>query len=249
MQNMVTSGADRILFVDDEAGIRATLPVILQRHGFAVVVAATVPEALDHIHNQKFDLLLSDLNIQREGDGFEVVRAMREAHPQCITIILTGYPGLESAIEGIHQSIDDYILKPTDASKLVALLTGKIAERRPRARILSVSYDRILLKTREMLLQTQGYDVVSAVGFERAKERCKEGGYDLFVLGHSIPHEEKQKMVEIFRQVCPAPIISLRRSTGEQPVDGADYHIEPDPEPLMQLVAQIMRGEVKGQVQ
>jgi DNA-binding response OmpR family regulator len=98
-----------------------------------------------------------------------------------------------------------------------------------------------------MLLQTQGYDVVSVVGFESAQEKCKQGGYDLFILGHSIPHAEKQKIVATFRQVCSAPIISLRRNTGEQPVDGADYHIEPDPEPLMQLVGQITRGEAESQ--
>jgi DNA-binding NtrC family response regulator len=240
---MGASGPDRILFVDDEAGIRATLPVILKRHGFSVVVAETVSHALDQIRQQKFDLLLSDLNIQREGDGFEVVRAMREAHPECVNIILTGYPGIESAIEGIHQSIDDYILKPAEPDKLVALLAGKIAQRRPKARILSVSYDEILLRTREMLLRSQGYDVVSALGYADAQECCQEGGFDVFVLGHSIAYAEKQKLVETFRLVCPAPIISLRRNTGDQLVDGADYHIEPDPEPLMQLVARITSGE------
>ena len=97
-----------------------------------------------------------------------------------------------------------------------------------------------------MLLRSQGYAVMSALGFAKAQEFCREGGFDVFVLGHSIPHGEKQKLVETFRQVCPAPIISLRRNTGEQPVDGADYHIEPDPEPLMQLVAQITQGESKG---
>jgi DNA-binding NtrC family response regulator len=244
---MGTSGAEHILFVDDEAGIRASLRVILQRHGVAVVVAATVAQAFDEIRKQKFDLLLSDLNIQREGDGFEVVRAMREAHPQCANIILTGYSAIESAIEGIHQSIDDYILKPTDSDKPVALLAGKLAERRPKARILSVSYDRVLLRTREMLLQTQRYNVVSALGFASAHECCQEGGFDLFILGHSIPHAEKQKLVATFRQVCPAPIISLRRNTCEQRVDGADYHIEPDPEPLIQLVAQITSGGAAAQ--
>jgi DNA-binding NtrC family response regulator len=244
---MERPGSDRILFVDDEAGIRATLPVILKRHGFSVVVAATVTEAIDQIRQQKFDLLLSDLNIEREGDGFEVVRAMRDAYPRCVNIILTGYPGVESAIEGIRQSIDDYILKPTDAAKLVALLAGKVAARKAKARILSVSYDDILLRTREMLLKTQGYEVVSALGFVTALQRCQQGNFDLFVLGHSIPYAEKQKMVETFRQVCPAPIISLRRNTGEQPVDGADYHIEPDPEPLMQLVVRITSGAGEAQ--
>jgi YesN/AraC family two-component response regulator len=51
---------------------------------------------------------------------------MREVNPRCITIILTGYPDMESAIEGIHLGVVDYITKPTNADELVALLTEKL---------------------------------------------------------------------------------------------------------------------------
>ena len=53
----------RLLFVDDEEGIRETLPLLLQARGFDVRVAASVPEALSEIRTHKFDVLLSDLNI------------------------------------------------------------------------------------------------------------------------------------------------------------------------------------------
>src|ERR1700681_4404416 len=69
--------ATRILFVDDEAGIRKTLQIILEQHGFQVTAAATVPEALEHLNHATFDVLLSDLNIGQPGDGFTVVSAMR----------------------------------------------------------------------------------------------------------------------------------------------------------------------------
>lgn len=123
----MTPPRKRLLFVDDEAGIRATLPVILRRYGFIVTVAATVPEALDQIQSSEFDVLLSDLNIDREDDGYEVVRAIQKVNPGCVTIILTGNPGVESAVEGIHLSIDDYIIKPTNADALVALLANKLS--------------------------------------------------------------------------------------------------------------------------
>jgi hypothetical protein len=44
-----------------------------------------------------------------------------------------------------------------------------------------------------MLLAREGYEVVSAAGFSASLEKCKEGGFDLFVLGHSIPQKEKQR--------------------------------------------------------
>jgi CheY-like chemotaxis protein len=109
----------------------------------------------------------------------------------------------------------------------------------PNTRILSVSYDDLLLRMRHMILENEGYVVVSAHGLENGLRQCKEGGFDLFILGHSIPDQDKRKMVEAFQSKCPAPIISLTRGASEQRVDGAGYHLEPDPEPLLKLIAEI----------
>src|SRR6202000_1386409 len=117
--------ATRILFVDDEAGIRTTLAVILQQHGFDVTTAATVPEALEHLNHAEFDVLLSDLNIGEPGDGFTVVSAMRRIQPEAATIILTGYPDFESALTAIRNQVDDYVTKPADVKQLVHVLREK----------------------------------------------------------------------------------------------------------------------------
>jgi DNA-binding response OmpR family regulator len=241
---MPTTATKRVLVVDDEPNIRATLSVILQKHGFRVQTAATVPEAINQIQSNPFDVLLCDLNITQPDDGYAVVDAMQQVHPKAVTIILTGYPSVENALEGIRRKIDEYLVKPADVEKLLAVLNALLLRRRPRIRILSVSYDEVLLRTRHMLLEREGYEVVSAAGFSASLEKCTQGGYDLFVLGHSIPQSEKQKLVEEFRSTCPAPIISLRRSSGEQLVVHADYHIEPDPEPLLKLISDFVNGRV-----
>jgi hypothetical protein len=94
-----------------------------------------------------------------------------------------------------------------------------------------------------LLLKAQGYDVISTDRLESTLDQCKLGGFDLFVLGHSIPEEDKQEMVEAFRQCCSAPIISLQRHPAEGIVDAADYNIEADPEPLLKLIADLVRPE------
>jgi DNA-binding response OmpR family regulator len=119
----------RLLFVDDERGIRETLSLILLRYGFTVTTAATLEEALLQIKAQGFDLLLCDLNIEGKGDGYKVVRAMREVAPRCVVIMLTAFPDTESADQGVLLGIDDYIAKPADANVLVALLAEKLAAR------------------------------------------------------------------------------------------------------------------------
>lgn len=124
-----TPVSKRLLFVDDEESIRLTLPQILQRRGFDVRIAGTVPDAIAEINNHHFDVLLSDLNIGKEGDGFDVVRAMREVHPNCVTILLTGYPAFETAVQAIRYELDDYFVKPADIDLLVSAIERKLLTR------------------------------------------------------------------------------------------------------------------------
>jgi ActR/RegA family two-component response regulator len=119
----------RILFVDDEPSIRLTLPPVLEENGFEVRVAGSVPEALVEINSYQFDILLSDLNIGEEGDGFLVVSAMRHLQPQCINLILTGYPAFETALQAIHNQVDDYLVKPADVEALIDSMKEKLSSR------------------------------------------------------------------------------------------------------------------------
>jgi DNA-binding NtrC family response regulator len=120
---------NRLLFVDDEPSIRLTLPPILQESGFEVRTAATVAEALGEISGARFDVLLSDLNISEAGDGFRVVRAMRQIQPHCVTVILTGYPGFETAAETLQCHVDDFVIKPADIDGLITSIKEKLASR------------------------------------------------------------------------------------------------------------------------
>ena len=106
--------------------------------------------------------------------------------------------------------------------------------------ILSVSYDEPLLLTRGLLLEREGYRVTSAVGFNPALSQCQKGGFDLFVLGHSIPQRDKLELIHCFRKNSEAPVLSLQR-TGEPLVDSADYHVLPeDPREFLAMVARIL---------
>ena len=108
-------------------------------------------------------------------------------------------------------------------------------------RILSVSYDMSLLATRKMLLEQKGYTVVNGYGFSKALAFCRDGGFDLFILGHSIPYDDKLALIESFRTHCPAPIVSPERH-GEHFVP-CDYHASPDdPERFLEIIDNILAG-------
>src|SRR6266436_8300374 len=118
----------KLLFVDDEPTIRLTLPLILEMHEFEVKAAANVGDALALIQSEKFDVLLSDLNIGEPSDGFTVVSAMRRIQPDAITIIITGYPAFETALQAIRNQVDDYVVKPAETEELVKRIRGKLAD-------------------------------------------------------------------------------------------------------------------------
>src|SRR3954471_22150709 len=121
----------KILFVDDEPAIRLSLPAILKIHGFDVTSAGSVSEAIQEISRQNFDVLISDLNIGNPGDGFTVVSAMRRTQPSCVTLILTGFPAFESALQAIRSQVDDYLIKPAGVKQLVAAIEEKLRNRTP----------------------------------------------------------------------------------------------------------------------
>jgi DNA-binding response OmpR family regulator len=145
----------RILFVDDEPTIRATMPLVLRKQGYEVTVAATVKEALEAIHREEFDLLLSDLNIGQPGDGFTVVSAMRRSQPQALTLIITGYPDFDTALQAIRSQVDDYVTKPADIPKLISTIREKLLNRPRRASVLPTKrvYE-VLHENKQAILET-----------------------------------------------------------------------------------------------
>src|SRR6266850_1198997 len=145
--------APKILFVDDEETIRLTLSPILQSCGFNVTCAATVSEALGLIAQQSFDVLISDLNIGHPGDGFAVISAMRSAQPDAVRFVLTGYPAFESALEAIHEEVDDYLIKPTETEILVDKIRSKLAKRSPVPGILRKRLTYVIRENRGSIIE------------------------------------------------------------------------------------------------
>jgi len=138
---------NRVLYVDDEPSLRILIPQILTKHGFEVCTVATVAQALAEITTRCYDLLISDLNIGEPGDGFTVVSAMRRTQPDCINIILTGFPAFESALAAIQGQVDDYLIKPTRAGHLVSFIQEKMRNRNPRRRPQPMRLAQLLRET------------------------------------------------------------------------------------------------------
>jgi len=120
---------------------------------------------------------------------------------------------------------------PTEASRL--------------ARIFSISYDATLLRTRELLLEQMGHSVLSAEGFAQAFKLCNQGsGFDLMILGHSIPHEDKREIIRHCDQTCRCPVLALTR-VNEQSVPEAARSVDPgDTQAFLVAVRELLGEDV-----
>jgi DNA-binding response OmpR family regulator len=122
-----------ILVVDDEANIRLTLSALLTRAGYSVTEAATGEEAVELLKQRPFDLMLVDLKMPGI-DGMQVVAAARDLKLDSAIIVLTGHGTLETAVEGLHHGIFDYLLKTTDPAQVVEQVKAALEDRTQKIR-------------------------------------------------------------------------------------------------------------------
>lgn len=163
-----------ILFVDDEESIRVLMPAVLEKHGYKVRTAASVPEALVEINASRFEVLICDLNLEKPGDGFLVLSAMRHLHPDCVNLILTGYPAFETALQAIHNQVDDYLVKPADIESLIATIERKLDSRRskppaPPRRLASVLEGQTTLLAQQAIQALERHPELSPANLPRAE--------------------------------------------------------------------------------
>jgi DNA-binding response OmpR family regulator len=135
MGSMIPSTLHKVLLVDDDSAVRNMMELTLEYKGFKVVSAANVTEALKHIATESFDVLLTDLHMPNPGDGYTVVTAMRHSQPDALTLLVSGYPDVQSAMAAILLEADEVIVKPFDVGKLADLIREKMLTRRPTPRL------------------------------------------------------------------------------------------------------------------
>jgi DNA-binding NtrC family response regulator len=111
-------------------------------------------------------------------------------------------------------------------------------------RILSVTYDRSLAATREMLFSSVGLHVASALTLKDAIKLCQNESFDLIVVGHSIPIDHRQLMVKELHRCCDAPIMALYRPA-EPALPEADYTFDSmqSPAALLAAITNILKSK------
>jgi len=115
---MARSGKIRILIVDDQRNMRATLGILLRGAGYETDEAPDGETAIEKVKQESFDLVLTDLRMGRV-DGMEVLRKVREASPTTEVVVMTAYGTVESAVAAMRLGAYDYLQKPFTEEELL----------------------------------------------------------------------------------------------------------------------------------
>ncbi len=125
------AGRDRVLIVDDDADARAGLAELMRCHGFRVETARDGFKALRKLAEFAPDVLLTDLRMPGM-DGLALVRRARELDPDSVTIVMTAYGAVETALTAIREGATDYVVKPFRVDQVLRVVEPALARRRLR---------------------------------------------------------------------------------------------------------------------
>lgn len=109
---------EKVLVVDDEAGMRDTLSAILEREGYVVEVADDGDMAIKKVQENTYDLLVCDIRMKKIN-GLEVLKVAKKVHPEIMVIMMSAYGTIETAIEAMKKGAYDYISKPFNPDELL----------------------------------------------------------------------------------------------------------------------------------
>src|SRR3569832_403236 len=123
------SQAARLLVVDDEESLRITTAAIFENEGYVVDTASSGDEAKDLLTKADYDLVLTDLHMEG-GDGLSVLNQIRNEAPLTISVVLTGFASVESAIAALQEGAYDYLVKPCDIESMKHTIRRGVEHRR-----------------------------------------------------------------------------------------------------------------------
>jgi DNA-binding response OmpR family regulator len=116
----------RILIVDDDLAVLLTLKAVLELHGFEVETAGSSAEAFARMKSSVYHMVISDLRMETDEAGLEVIRTARRQAYDPATALLTAYPPSGEHWRGEHRDGEDWTGENSDSLLIKPLGTGDL---------------------------------------------------------------------------------------------------------------------------
>ncbi len=200
---------EKILVVDDEQSLRDVLSIMLKRAGYVVTSAMDGEEAIELLHKEIFDLVITDLRMPKI-DGMEVLKAVKSASPETVVLIITAFASADSAVEAMKQGAYDYLTKPFQVDEVQLIIRNALEKRR-------LTTENMLLK-REMASQSsfaqlvgqseamqKVFDVVRKVADSKSNVLiCGESGTGKELVARAIHYNSARSVMPFVAVNCSA---------------------------------------------
>jgi DNA-binding response OmpR family regulator len=158
----VTVDALDILVVDDESELREQLRRLFARDGHRVTVVGDGRAAIDRASTSRFDIVLLDVSLGGDPDGYDVCRTLRSRRNVTPIIMLTALDSEADAVLGLEAGADDYVTKPFGPTELRSRIRAVLRRAGPRAmgeEILCVGPLELDRSTREVTVDGRPVDL------------------------------------------------------------------------------------------
>ena len=185
-----------ILIVDDEQSYRQLLTLVFESDGHSVRTASNGREAVALVNQEAPDVIVSDVRMP-DMDGIEMLRAVRETHPDLGVVFMTAHASVESAREAFKLGADDFVTKPFDVEEL-KLIVKKTLEKQ------------------ELIDENRA--------FKRAQ---RDRGSVNNIIGSSSRMQAIYQMIETVAEVQSTVLINGESGTGKELVARAIHDLSP----------------------
>ena len=200
----------RVLIVDDEKFIRDILADFLGMEGYIVRTAEDGAAALTELNNAHYDLVLSDLKMPRMG-GIELLDAIGSAAPSALTVIMTGFGTVETAIDAMKRGAYDYILKPFKVEEVIRVVQRGLDKQRLEAENLRLREALSLYKVSEAIAASLSLEEVLATVGDTALHELNGDLVSTWLDNGEGGYFERQRLVQT-RPVDSSPSSPVRAS-------------------------------------
>ncbi len=123
----MTEQCGSILVVDDELEMRELLRDLLEDQGHHVGLAESGQEALKHLAEEYYSVVLTDLNM-KGIQGMELLAEVRRDYPDCNVILMTAFGTVETAVQAMKEGATDYLVKPIKSEELIRVTERALRE-------------------------------------------------------------------------------------------------------------------------
>lgn len=193
----------RILLVDDQRSLRRSLSLMLQGAGFETGEAESGEEALRHLAEQTYDLVITDLRMEGMS-GIDLLREIKKIAPTLPVILITAYGSIDSAVDAMRLGAFDYLTKPFREQDMLEKIHASQAVR-AAARVTA-------LKTAEP--SRKGDDIVAETPQMRATlikaERIARTDISVLVTGETGTGKTRvARFIHENSARCHAPFVSI----------------------------------------